>query len=81
MKAYEYHHIVSFEETNLVGNVYYANYVRWQGRCREMFLKDHAPDIIDELSHLLCMKEKILDYDDYENKLIIKNLRACAFFM
>jgi enediyne biosynthesis thioesterase len=49
MKCYEYHHIVSFEETNLVGNVYYANYVRWQGRCREMFLKDNAPDIITEL--------------------------------
>ncbi len=55
MKAYEYHHIVSFEETNLVGNVYYANYVRWQGRCREMFLKDHAPDIIEELSQGLAL--------------------------
>lgn len=55
MKAYEYHHIVSFEETNLVGNVYYANYVRWQGRCREMFLKDNAPDIIHDLSHGLAL--------------------------
>ncbi len=55
MKAYEYHHIVSFEETNLVGNVYYANYVRWQGRCREMFLKDNAPDIITELSQDLAL--------------------------
>ncbi len=55
MKSYEYHHIVSFEETNLVGNVYYANYVRWQGRCREMFLKDNAPDIIRELSQGLAL--------------------------
>nr|ADN12358.1 conserved hypothetical protein [Gloeothece verrucosa PCC 7822] len=55
MKAYEYLHIVSFEETNLVGNVYYANYVRWQGRCREMFLKDHAPEIIKELSQGLAL--------------------------
>ncbi len=55
MKAYEYHHIVSFEETNLVGNVYYANYVRWQGRCREMFLRDHAPEIIQELSGGLAL--------------------------
>ena len=31
---YEYRHVVGFEETNLVGNVYYVNYVRWQGRCR-----------------------------------------------
>ncbi len=50
MLAYEYRHTVGFEETNLVGNVYYANHVRWQGRCREMFLRDHAPKVLDELS-------------------------------
>lgn len=55
MKAYEYHHIVSFEETNLVGNVYYANYILWQGRCREMFLRDHSPGIIKELSQGLAL--------------------------
>ena len=46
---YEYRHVVGFEETNLVGNVYYVNYVRWQGRCREMFLHEHAPDVVQDL--------------------------------
>lgn len=46
---YEIVHVVGFEETNLVGNVYYANYVRWQGRCREMFLQEHAPSLLSEL--------------------------------
>lgn len=46
---YEYRHIVGFEETNLVGNVYYVNYLRWQGRCREMFLKEKAPTVLDEV--------------------------------
>jgi enediyne biosynthesis thioesterase len=55
MRAYEYTHIVGFEETNLVGNVYYANHVRWQGRCREMFLRDHAPEILDELRNGLYL--------------------------
>jgi enediyne biosynthesis thioesterase len=50
MRAYEYRHIVGFEETNLVGNVYYANHVRWQGRCREMFLREHAPDVLASLT-------------------------------
>src|SRR5829696_474286 len=50
MRAYELRHVVGFEETNLVGNVYYANHVRWQGRCREMFLRDHAPEVVDELA-------------------------------
>lgn len=49
MRAYEYRHIVGFEETNLVGNVYYVNHIRWQGRCREMFLKEHAPDVLPAL--------------------------------
>jgi len=54
-RAYEHRHIVSFEETNLVGNVYYVNHVAWQGRVREMFLRDHAPDIIAELSRGLSL--------------------------
>lgn len=55
MKAYEYPHLVGFEETNLVGNVYYVNHLRWQGRCREMFLRDHAPEILDELARDLAL--------------------------
>ena len=54
-RAYEYRHIVGFEETNLVGNVYYVNHVSWQGRVREMFLRDHAQDIITELSRGLSL--------------------------
>ncbi|AFY50968.1 putative thioesterase [Nostoc sp. PCC 7524] len=55
LPAYEYLHIVSFEETNLVGNVYYANHVRWQGRCREMFLRELAPEVLAELSQDLAL--------------------------
>ena len=54
-RAYEHRHIVGFEETNLVGNVYYVNHVAWQGRVREMFLRDHAPEIIAELSRGLSL--------------------------
>ncbi|MGD0986291.1 MAG: acyl-CoA thioesterase [Candidatus Sulfotelmatobacter sp.] len=54
-RSYEYQHVVSFEETNLVGNVYYVNYLRWQGRCREAFLRDHAPELLAELSKGLCL--------------------------
>ncbi len=52
---YEWRHIVTFEETNLVGNVYYANHVRWQGRCREMFLKDHAESVLQMFQEDLVM--------------------------
>ena len=46
---YEYRHMVGFEDTNLVGNVYYATYLRWQGRCREMFLRERAPAVLQDL--------------------------------
>jgi enediyne core biosynthesis thioesterase len=55
MRAYEYRHVVGFEETNLIGNVYYANHVRWQGRCREMFLRDRASEVIEALKHGLVL--------------------------
>ncbi len=55
MAAYEYRHVVGFEETNLVGNVYFVNHLSWQGRCRELFLRDHAPEVLTELTQGLCL--------------------------
>lgn len=46
---YEVRHRVGFEETNLVGNVYYVNYLRWQGHCRERFLKEKAPSVLADI--------------------------------
>lgn len=42
--------MVAFEETNLLGNVYYVNHLSWQGRCRELFLRDHVPELLNEFS-------------------------------
>lgn len=55
MRAYEYRHTVGFEETNLVGNVYFANHVRWQGRCREMFLREKTPAVVKAIEHGLAL--------------------------
>jgi enediyne biosynthesis thioesterase len=55
MRAFEYRHTVGFEETNLVGNVYYVHHLRWQGRCREMFLREYAPSVIEEFSRGLSL--------------------------
>ena len=50
VRAFEYCHIVGFEETNVVGNVYFVNHFRWQGRCRELFLRRHAPSVLAEIA-------------------------------
>jgi len=51
--VYRHRHRVSFEDTNLVGNVYFARFISWQGRCRELFLLEHAPSVLTELERSL----------------------------
>ena len=55
MQAYEYRHVVGFEETNVLGNVYYVNHLSWQGRCREMFLRDHSPEVLGQIADGLSL--------------------------
>jgi len=49
VKFFAWRHLVGFQDTNLVGNVYFVNHLSWQGRCRELFLKQHAPQILARL--------------------------------
>ncbi|RKT87219.1 enediyne biosynthesis thioesterase [Saccharopolyspora antimicrobica] len=62
---YEIRHTIGFEETNLVGNVYYVNYLRWQGRCREMFLREKAPGVLAELQDDLKLFTIMVDCEFY----------------
>lgn len=69
MKTYEYRHTVGFQETNLIGNVYYVHYLSWQGRCREMFLHDHAPGILDDIARGLKLAT-VRVACEYEEELV-----------
>lgn len=53
--AYEHRHVVSFEETNALGNVYFVHYLRWQGECRELFLHERVPEVLRELGGELAL--------------------------
>jgi enediyne biosynthesis thioesterase len=55
MRTYDYEHVVTLDETNAVGNVYFANHVRWQGRCRELFLYERAPGVVAALRDSLAL--------------------------
>ncbi|HSL84185.1 MAG TPA: acyl-CoA thioesterase [Thermoanaerobaculia bacterium] len=76
MRTYDYRHSVGFEETNLVGNVYYVHHLRWQGRAREMFLRDHCPEILEELGQglalvtLRCSCEYISELSAFDEVLV-----------
>lgn len=49
-RAFEFRHLVTLGETNLLGNVYFSHYLEWQGSCRERFLYEKAPGIVEELA-------------------------------
>lgn len=49
-RAYRWRPFIAFEDTNVVGNVYFARLISWQGRCREAFLAEHAPDVLVALA-------------------------------
>ena len=36
--------VPTYDDTNSVGNVYFANYVRWVGKARELFFNVCMPD-------------------------------------
>ena len=54
-RAFEYEHVVTFDETNVVGNVYFVNHLRWQGHCRELFLEERAPGVLADLADGLVL--------------------------
>ena len=48
-KIYRMEHLVTFGDTNVVGNVYFANYFLWQGECRERLLAEQYPQFVKDL--------------------------------
>jgi enediyne biosynthesis thioesterase len=55
MAAYEHRRSVGFKDTNLTGNVYFLSHFAWQGECRESFLQEHFPEILEELQKGFCL--------------------------
>ncbi|WP_188195056.1 acyl-CoA thioesterase [Nonomuraea sp. SYSU D8015] len=45
-EVFEHRHVVTLEETNQLGNVYFAHFLRWQGQARELFLRRMAPEVL-----------------------------------
>jgi acyl-CoA thioesterase FadM len=51
----------SLEESNLVGNIYFANYYVWQGVTRDRFFQAFAPELYQgtgEAGELRCLYQR-----------------------
>jgi enediyne biosynthesis thioesterase len=47
--------VTTFADTNVVGNVYFANYISWQGKCRELFIAEFCRDVLAEINAGLAL--------------------------
>jgi enediyne core biosynthesis thioesterase len=47
--------LTTFADTNVVGNVYFANYVVWQGKCRELFLAEYCREVLADINGGLAL--------------------------
>lgn len=80
---YEYRHHVTFADTNMTDNVYFATYAMWMGKCRDMIMCDHYPKLKDyikddfgfatEYLHIDFIQETFL-FDEVIVKMTISNL-------
>jgi enediyne biosynthesis thioesterase len=83
-RAYEWRHTIGFAETNLVGNVYFTRHLEWQGRCREMFLRDHCPEVLDALRAdlalitLNCRCDYLAELDAFDDIVVRMRLGGIA---
>jgi len=69
--TFDYRHQVTLEETNLLGNVYFAHYLRWQGQCRERFLAERAPGVFAALGPELTLVTVSCGCDYYAELLVL----------
>jgi len=75
----------SLEDSNVVGNVYFANYYVWQGRVRDQYFYNLIPDYfrgIGEKGELLCLECRVdhlreaMPFDRIMVTLALKKWRA-----
>ncbi|MFA5068669.1 MAG: thioesterase family protein [Candidatus Omnitrophota bacterium] len=79
---------VYLRDTNLFGNVYFANYFYWQGVAREEFFRQVTPDPMFFINKKIKMvtieasmkfKKEALLFDDIEIKVEVKNPKITTF--
>ena len=50
MKTFSIHPRITFQDTNVVGNVYFLTFFRWQQECCDRWLRDERPDLWREIN-------------------------------
>ena len=77
----------TLEESNLVGNVYFANYFTWQGKVRDLFLHSIAPQYfrgIGSDGEMVCLRSRMdylreaMPFDRIQVVMTVRSIRTCG---
>jgi acyl-CoA thioesterase FadM len=77
----------TLEESNLVGNVYFANYFAWQGKVRDLFLHRLAPEFfrgIGSEGEMVCLRSRMdylreaMPFDRIQVVMTVRSIRTCG---
>jgi enediyne core biosynthesis thioesterase len=74
MQTYEYRHVVDARETDALGHVDYKHFFRWQGQCRQLFLRDHAPAILARMERDFALVTTDLDCDYFDDLVALEEV-------
>ena len=75
-----------FEDANIVGNIYFANYYAWQGRVRDRYFYDLVPEYFQgtgDKGELICLNCRVdhlreaMPFDRIEVRMALKALKEC----
>ena len=90
-KEFVYEKLVTLKDTNMEGNVYFANYLAWQGETREALLLSH-PNIQEELKKYSFVK--MITHSAYQRfvqdsylgyllqiKMTCREIKRCSFVL
>ena len=60
-KIFAYEKVITFKQTNVMGNTYFSNYVEWQGEAREMLLLQHpeASNFLTQNQHIFLVTHSL----------------------
>lgn len=88
--VFEYHTQVTIGDTNLLGNMYFANHFKIQGITRELWMSQFVENALEYLSNglILITKSAHCDYikDYYLNdsiicKMTVRSIKKASFIL
>lgn len=72
---FESYHLVTFGDTNVAGNVYFAQFFHWQGKCREALLAEFYPEFVEDLRRGFGMVTEFAHNDFLSEAALFDELR------